>query len=678
MAGEIASRRDTLSTAAQSPWRLRCITDSTRPRRVRPIQEATHRDHETSRARRRARRRRRRRPRRALRRAHRPARRRVSATTTPSVIVSVDRTGFHYTKPALGLVEWMPAMELGRRVSIKTVGYHPTNPTERATPSVLATTSLYDTTDGRLLALTEATFLTALRTGAASAVAIRRARGARCPRARCRRLRRTGRHPDPRDLAGAPHRTGPRPRRRRLGRGVARLAAALRRRRRGRRSRPTGRRLLAESDIVCTATSVDVDASPVIDDGAHRPWLHINAVGADFPGKRELPLSMLRRALVCPDVTAQCLLEGEAQQLDASTSSAPTSSAGRRSRGATRPRGPRSACSIPPDGRSRISSTAELVLDHAERIGAGVEIDLQPRPVDPYDPYEFLEYRVTTLGALVADRAQRDPDAPAVRSGDQQPHLGWARHPVRACSAARSRGAVSSPVTGWASGCTSRSIRWRRSMRCSGSAPCTCRSTPRQPSTQVTGLVRDAQCTRGTGRCQGSSHRRAARALRRRDRDRTGRAGRHRPHAGPAPVRRRPEDLAYLMYTSGSTGRPKGIAHTNRQWPRLRPPCRRALRPPRWRSVGQHRAAALRPVHLRALLCPHQRRRGAVRARALSAACRPAWPNSSRPNGRPSGTRCRPCWRCSPSEARSMRRDLSSLRWVLFGGEVIAPATVRR
>ncbi len=33
---------------------------------------------------------------------------------------------------------------------------------------------------------------------------------------------------------------------------------------------------------------------------------------------------------------------------------------------------------------------AELVLGHAYRLGLGVEVDLQPQPVDPYDPYEFV------------------------------------------------------------------------------------------------------------------------------------------------------------------------------------------------------------------------------------------------------------------------------------------------
>ena len=80
------------------------------------------------------------------------------------------RAGFSYHAPAVGLIEWMPAMTVGDMVGIKTVGYHPDNPTGQQLPSILATTSLYDTSTGRLVAVCEATVLTALRTGAASAV----------------------------------------------------------------------------------------------------------------------------------------------------------------------------------------------------------------------------------------------------------------------------------------------------------------------------------------------------------------------------------------------------------------------------------------------------------------------------------------------------------------------------
>ena len=81
------------------------------------------------------------------------------------------RDGFRYDKPALGLVEWMPTHETGGPVVIKMVGYHPANPVQRALPSVIATSSMWDTESGHLVAIADATLLTALRTGAASGIA---------------------------------------------------------------------------------------------------------------------------------------------------------------------------------------------------------------------------------------------------------------------------------------------------------------------------------------------------------------------------------------------------------------------------------------------------------------------------------------------------------------------------
>lgn len=238
------------------------------------------------------------------------------AADDPLVIDTIPRTGFHYPKPDRGLVEWMPAIETGRRVSLKIVGYHPTNPAERGMPSVLATTSLYDTADGRLLLLCEATFLTALRTGCSSAIvtdilapsdastlgivgcgaqAVTQVHAL----SRVRDLDRVLAFDADGDVSATLAS--------RLARAgvdvpvtiVARSADAL-----------------SEADILCTATSVEAGVGPVVPDGPHRPGLHVNAVGADHPGKTEIPASLLARAVVVPDVVEQCLVEGEAQQLD--------------------------------------------------------------------------------------------------------------------------------------------------------------------------------------------------------------------------------------------------------------------------------------------------------------------------------------------------------------------------
>ncbi|MEZ5263551.1 MAG: hypothetical protein R2755_17700 [Acidimicrobiales bacterium] len=177
-------------------------------------------------------------------------------------------------------------MELGRVVAVKTVGYHPRNPTRKGLPSVMATTSLYDTATGQLVALVDATLLTALRTGAASAVATEVLAvdgplhvgvigcGAQAVTqlhavSRVRSIERiTVLDTDPAVAAS-------------FGRRVAFL------------DRPPevverdgDLRLLADVDVLCTCTSVDVGKGPVLRDGPHRPWLHVNAVGADFPVSR--------------------------------------------------------------------------------------------------------------------------------------------------------------------------------------------------------------------------------------------------------------------------------------------------------------------------------------------------------------------------------------------------------
>ncbi|NDJ60251.1 MAG: ornithine cyclodeaminase family protein, partial [Chloroflexi bacterium] len=81
------------------------------------------------------------------------------------------RAGFAYDLPHTGLIEWMPVMSLQDNVTIKVVGYHPTNPTQHNLPTIISTLSAYDVCTGHLIGLADGTFLTALRTGAASALA---------------------------------------------------------------------------------------------------------------------------------------------------------------------------------------------------------------------------------------------------------------------------------------------------------------------------------------------------------------------------------------------------------------------------------------------------------------------------------------------------------------------------
>lgn len=302
----------------------------------------------------------------------------------PTHTTAIDRTGFSYEKPDLGLVEWMPTMESGGMVSIKTVGYHPTNPTQRSMPSVMATTSLHDTTSGRLLLLTDATFLTAVRTGAASALATDVlaplsattvgviGAGAQAVSqihaiSRVRSIDQVlASDADPDIVATLADRLP-------VDCGVTII------------EQDDLATMLAEVDILCTCTSVDPQAGPVFDDGDHKPDLHVNAVGADFPGKLEVPRTMIERALVIPDNTRQCLAEGEAQTLTEADLGPDLFHVIIESDPSRR------------EGLTVFDSTgwaledlvaAELALEHAERLGLGLEVELQPIPEDPYDPYE--------------------------------------------------------------------------------------------------------------------------------------------------------------------------------------------------------------------------------------------------------------------------------------------------
>ena len=226
------------------------------------------------------------------------------------------RDGFEYDDPAPGLLEWMPAMECGGGITVKLVGYHPRNPALKGLPTILSTALTFDSETGHLGSIIDGTFPTAIRTGAASAVASR-------------------------ILA--------RPESRVLGiigcgaQGMAQLHGMTRVFDLERvlvydidsqASRSFSERLevldLADleieiaplesvvraSHILCTATSVEVGRGPVMPDVAVDPSLHINAIGSDFPGKRELPESLLKRAFVCPDFRPQAAREGECQVLD--------------------------------------------------------------------------------------------------------------------------------------------------------------------------------------------------------------------------------------------------------------------------------------------------------------------------------------------------------------------------
>lgn len=303
--------------------------------------------------------------------------------------ITPTRHGFHYNDERhMGLVEWMPAMQAGERVTIKMVGYHPHNPERWQLPTILSTVSVFDVESGHLMGLADATFLTALRTGAASAIASRAlarsnsrvlgliGAGAQA----CTQLHALSRlfdleevlvyDTDPATTASFAQR-------------IAHLGLKL-------KIRPaTLADVAAGADILCTATSVDPGLGPVFEDQALNPWLHINAVGADFPGKVEVPLSVLQRAFVCPDFLDQAMKEGECQQLEREDIPAVLvdviKNPGRYAQHK--------------EGLTVFDSTGwaledqvamGLLLDYARELKLGQRLALEAISPDPKNPYGFL------------------------------------------------------------------------------------------------------------------------------------------------------------------------------------------------------------------------------------------------------------------------------------------------
>ena len=317
------------------------------------------------------------------------------------------RQGFDYTVPETGLLEWMPAMRIGGHATLKVVGYHPTNPGKRELPTILSVAMTFDTESGHLICLLDGTFPTAIRTGAASAVASRVlaskeskilgliGAGAQAV-AQLHAISRVFELDEVLvfDTNTETSKTFARRTAFMNETGVAIKACAK-------------EELVSRSDIICTSTSVAVGEGPVFDDSGLNSWVHINAVGSDFPGKTEVPLSVLRRSLVCPDFSGQAVKEGECQQLSGSEIGpdlvAIVNDVKTYSRFRNKP--------------TVFDSTGWALEDHvvvdilirrARELGCGSEISVESISVDPMNPYEFT-LGESSRGDMVGDKVLAKP-----------------------------------------------------------------------------------------------------------------------------------------------------------------------------------------------------------------------------------------------------------------------------
>ena len=225
------------------------------------------------------------------------------------------RTGFNYTSPKEGLIEWMPIRNISQReVLLKVVGYHPQNPESYQLPTVISTLSKYDTTTGHLEAILDGVLPTSLRTGAISAIASKLFGNPAskvlgligCGAQAVTQLHALSRvfnfekviyfDTNAVVLNSFKERTSM------LDLDIIYQSSTI-------------EEIIQTSDIVSTATSIAVNEGPLFEYKASKPWLHINAVGSDFPGKIELPKVLLDKSYVSPDFLEQAVIEGECQQL---------------------------------------------------------------------------------------------------------------------------------------------------------------------------------------------------------------------------------------------------------------------------------------------------------------------------------------------------------------------------
>lgn len=317
-----------------------------------------------------------------------------------------QRDGFAYQVPHPGVLEWMPVMHLGEQAVVKMVGYNPLSPRLYDVPTIVSTISLYDISTAHLVALVDGTFATALRTGAASAVATEvLAHPASevvglvgCGAQAVTQLHALSRLFSIRkvlgyDLDAAVARTFPE-RAGFLGLDVEMV------------ERP---RLEAESDIICTATSVGIDEPPVIDDTLLKPWVHINAVGSDLPQKIELPLALLKRSLVCPDYLAQAVVEGECQRLSPAEIGPQLIDLVKR---AEQYASYRYSPTVFDSTGFALEDKAvlQVLLAFARELGLGRSMTVETIAADPTDPYSFV--RVGRPG-LLPEAAEVEASAPA-------------------------------------------------------------------------------------------------------------------------------------------------------------------------------------------------------------------------------------------------------------------------
>lgn len=310
----------------------------------------------------------------------------------PSTTEIPIRSGFNYQGDLPGLVEFMPVHRKTDSVVLKVVGYHPKNPSAFNLPTILSSVTSYDTTTGHLKCIMDGVLLTALRTGAASAIASKSLAKPDstilgligCGAQSVVQLHALSRYfsidevllydTDFTALETFKERIEF------MGLKVDVVIAPI-------------DKIVKSSDIICTATSIDPGKGPLFGEIDKQSHLHINAVGSDFPGKIELPLSLLKKATVVPDFPEQAKIEGECQQLSESEIGPSFSEL---IKNANKYQHLKDELTVFDSTGWALEDqvTQELIQELALEMGVGEEIEIENGAGDVKNPYHFLAEKI--------------------------------------------------------------------------------------------------------------------------------------------------------------------------------------------------------------------------------------------------------------------------------------------
>jgi len=211
----------------------------------------------------------------------------------PKVYISLPR--FH------GDFRAMPAA-MDEAAGVKWINAHPDNPTRHGLPSVIGVYVYSDPATAVPLAIMDATAMTALRTGAAAAVAT-----SFLARAGASTLGVVGCGAQARAVIAC-HREVMEPSTIVVYDRSPAAADALVRAFPEGTCRSDTLRAAASCDVVCTLTP---SREPILEASMLRPGVHINAMGADAPGKQELDPAILLDSRVFLDDRKQAMESGE-------------------------------------------------------------------------------------------------------------------------------------------------------------------------------------------------------------------------------------------------------------------------------------------------------------------------------------------------------------------------------